>query len=440
MRLRSTVDRHLRARWLRPFRNAGILALGRGAQSVLSLLTIVLVTRVLGPEQFGVLILVHGLIVLTTQILRFQSWQAVLKYGAPALHINDVPGFHRVVFHAFGLDLSSAVLAFAILLVCSDTISSFAGIPETQVELTRLYAISVVFLILDACPTGILRLLDRHDLISWQSTVEPLIRCAGTLVLFVAGGTLEQFLLIWLMANVASKLVLFAFAHHALIARGLALDWQNLDSRCMSPVPGIWRFTLGTNIGSSLNVGDVQIGPLLAGGLLGASEAGLYRIAQQVSNAVAKPVSKLLVPAIYTDLSELAASGDHAARRIVVERSGLLAGIVATVVCAVIVFFGETLIGLLFGAAFIPAYAAVVWFAVAGVLTTFTFPLVPQLISSGHVRAVVQLRGLALSVYLACFYMLVPSFALTGAGITVMVHAVVTVGLSLLFTRLLIGR
>jgi len=440
MKLRAALDRHLRAGWLRPFRNAGILALGRGAQSVLSLLTIVLVTRVLGPEQFGVLILVHGLIVLTTQILRFQSWQAVLKYGAPALHVNDVAGFHRVVFHAFGLDVSSAVVAFATLLVCSEAISSFAGIPATQVELTRLYAVSVVFLILDACPTGILRLLDRHDLISWQSTVEPLIRCVGAIVLFLAGGTLEHFLLIWLVANVSSKLVLFAFAHQALVGRGLALDWENLDRRCLAPAPGIWRFTLGTNIGSSLNVGDVQIGPLLAGGLLGASEAGLYRIAQQVSNAVAKPVSKLLVPAIYTDLSVLIASGDHAARRTVVKRSGLLAGAIATAVCAVIVVFGENLIGLLFGAAFVPAYAAVVWFAAAGVLTTFTFPLVPQLISSGHVRAVIVLRGLALALYLACFYALVPSWVLTGAGITVMVHAIVTVCLSLLFTRVLIRR
>ncbi len=428
------------AAWLRPFRNAGILALGRGMQGVLSLAYVALASRALGPGAFGVLVLVHSTVLVAAQLVRFQSWQAVLKYGAPALLAADHAALHRVLLFALGLDVVSGALAGVVLVHAMPTLAAFVGIPDAVVPLATLYAMSVAFVILGAAPLGVLRLLDRHDLISWQTIVEPVVRCAGALFLFASDGLLAGFLMVWFVATALGKGALFVAASKALAARGLSLRHAALDRRCLAPAPGIWRFSAGTNLSSMLNLNDTQIGPLLAGNLLGAADAGLYRIAQQVANVVSKPVHKLLVPAIYTDMSQLTAAGDRRTRREVVARSGLVAGLAGIAIFALLAAFGADLLTLVFGEAYRAATGPMLWLSFAGVLATFAFPLAPLLMSGGKVRHVVIIRLAALVAYLIAFYLLVPVHALLGAGLAVNLHALLTVAGMAWCARELLGR
>ena len=401
----------------------------------MSLAYVVLASRALGAADFGVLILLHTLVQFTTQMLRFQSWQSILRYGADALQSQDVARLHRTLFFALGLDVSSALLALILLQAFLPQVVGFIGIPDSILGDARWYVCSVVFLIVGSAPLGVLRLLDRHDLISWQTTVEPLVRLIGAIILYVFEADLVQFLMLWFVATVSGRLMLFLLARRAMQTRGLSLLHSSLDKRVFAPEPGIWRFSLGTNIVSTLNLSDLQIGPLLIGNLLGLTEAGLYRIAQQVANSVIKPVNKLLVPAIYTDMTALTASGDHRLRQSLVNRSALLAGFAALSVFGILVLFGQMLIDGLFGSEYSGSYEAALWLTFAGVLAAFSFPAAPLLISTGRVGQVVIVRIAALAVYLGCFFTLVPQAGLRGAGLAVTLHAVVTLSLLLLFSR-----
>ena len=401
----------------------------------MSLGYVVLASRALGAADFGVLILLHTLVQFTTQLLRFQSWQAILRYGAEALQSQNITRLHRTVYFALGLDVFSALLALLLLQAFLPQVIGFVGIPDPVLGDARWYVCSAVFLIVGSAPLGVLRLLDRHDLISWQTTVEPLVRLIGAILLYVVEADLEQFLLLWFVATVCGRLMLFLLARQALRVRGLGLRRSSLDRRVLLPEPGIWRFSFGTNIVSTLNLSDLQIGPLLAGNLLGLTEAGLYRIAQQVANSVIKPVNKLLVPAIYSDMSSLTASGDHQLRRSLVDRSARVAGVAALAVFGMLVLFGQSLIVGLFGVEYAGAYEAALWFTFAGVMAAFGFPTAPLLISAGRVRDVVKVRVVALAVYLVSFYALVPDFGLRGAGIAVTFHAFLTLYLLIRYSR-----
>lgn len=432
---RRFVTRLLGSHWFNPFRNAGVLAVGRGAQGLMALIYVILASRALGAAEFGVLILLHTLVQFVTQLLRFQSWQAILRFGAEALRTADAARLHRTVFFASLLDVLSALLALTLLQIFLPQVLAFIGMPDSILADARWYVFSAVFLITGSAPLGVLRLLDRHDLISWQTIVEPLIRLIGSLVLSVVEADLLQFLQLWFLATIAGRLMLFLLARRALNLRALDLRLSSLDARVFAPEPGIWRFSIGTNLASSLNLSDLQIGPLLAGNLLGLSEAGLYRIAQQVSNVVIKPLNKLLVPAIYSDLSALTAAGNHRLRQSLVSRSALLAGAIAVLAFGVLAATGQPLIIALFGVEFSGSYEAALWFTSAGVLAAFTFPLAPLLISAGRVRDTVVTRLVALAVYLVSFYSLVPGLGLRGAGITVVAHAFITLCLLRYFAR-----
>ncbi len=411
--------------WLRPFRNASILGLGRGAQGLLSLLYIVLATRALGPAQFGMLTIIHSTVLVAAQVVRFQSWQAVMRFGAPALASSDDLRFCRVLNFALLLDVASAMLAAGVLWAAMPTLAAFVNLPLELVSAARWYGLSVAFIVLGAAPLGVLRLLDRHDIVAWQTVVEPLVRLITALLCFASGAELEYFLVGWALGTVLGKAMLFAGAAFALARRGVRIPPRVLGPRWWAPERGIWRFSFGTNLSSTLNLSDVQIGPLLVGGLLGASEAGLYRVAQQVANVISKPVSKLLAPAIYTDFSALAGDSGQRERRQLVMRAGGLAGALAAAIFAVLALGGEPILGLLFGDAFRDAYPVMLWLAASGVVTALTFPLAPLLITGGHVYAVVAVRLLALASYVAVFHVATPGHGLIGGGMAVVTHGLV---------------
>src|SRR5690606_30955669 len=102
--------------------------------------------------------------------------------------------------------------------------------------------------------------------------------------------------------------------------------------------------------------------------------------------------SKLLVPAIYTDMVRLTASGDRTTRRDVVRRGVLVAGLAALGVFLALVVGGKFFITVFVGADYVRVYGTMLWLAVAGFLAVIAFPFEPLLVSAGRVRATVITR------------------------------------------------
>src|SRR3546814_4975840 len=74
-----------------------VLLLGKTTQGLFAIVYTALAARALGLEAFGALVLLHGFIMAVADLARFQSWQIVLRYGAPALNAGDTSRFRRVL-------------------------------------------------------------------------------------------------------------------------------------------------------------------------------------------------------------------------------------------------------------------------------------------------------------------------------------------------------
>ena len=412
--------------WLRPFRNAGVLLMGRAMQGILSVAYVALAARALGVEGFGLLVLLHSLVLSVAQFSRFQTWQAVMKFGAEAVERRDSDFFRGLTVFAVRLDVASALVALAVLSFGMGTFAELLGLPEALLPQARVYAFLVVVMVLGSAPLGVLRLFDRHDLSSWQTIIEPLVRVVGAAFLFFNDGTLPDYIVVWFAASVASEIATWLMAIAVLRAHALVPSRAEFFGRGVRLPAGMWRFVIGTNINSTLNLGNAQLGILLAGWLLGPSGAGYYRIAKQFADVLIKPSSKLLVPAIYTDMAELTAKGDGATREHVVRRSVAVAGLAALGVFLVLVFFGKALITLLVGAEYTTVYATMLWLALAGLLAILAFPFEPLLVSAGRVRATVITRLSAIVVFFAAFYVLGSRYGLVGTGMATAINAGIT--------------
>src|ERR1700757_4522393 len=80
----------------RVFKNAGLLLGGRVTTGVLNLGILAISAHALGAEQFGLVVLVQTYAQTITAVATFQSWQAVIRYGAVALEKNDARAFHSL--------------------------------------------------------------------------------------------------------------------------------------------------------------------------------------------------------------------------------------------------------------------------------------------------------------------------------------------------------
>ncbi len=419
--------------WYRPLKNAGVLAIGRGAKGLLSLAYTALAARALGVEAFGMLVLLHGLIFTITELARFKSWQAVMKYGATYIENRDVNRLSHLLSFAFRLDLLSAAIALLVFNLGLETLSGFVGLPPTLNEIIHNYSLLVIFLALSSCPLGILRLLDRHDLISWHTVVEAVVRFIGAGLLFLLDGSLTMFVTVWFIATALSRLFV-GFAAFRLLGEFSFIPPADVFLASKLELPkGSWRFVMGTHLISSLNLNNTHLGVLLTGALLGPVAAGYYRVAHQFGNILSKPTTKLLVPAIYTDIVELTARRDTVKREIVVFRSIWVATATALGLFSLLVVAGEWLIGAIVGAEFTTSYPTMLALAAAGLLGVLVFPLEPLLISVGRIREVLVSRAIAMAAYLCALHSFVLAHGLIGAGMAALIAACVTSGLFWIF-------
>ncbi len=409
--------------------------MGKTAQGILSIAYMALAARSLGVTDFGMLIILNGLVVAVSEIARFDSWQVVLRYGTAPFEAGDRRGLHEVLNFTLLLDLIGSVLGLAVVLAGLMAAMNVFDVPGELEQPARIFSLSVVFLISTGGANGMLRLVDRFDLIAVQTTVAPVVRLVGTVGLFLAGGGLEAFLWLWLGATVAGRSVLHVMAWRQLYVRGLLKDFGvNLKSPLASN-GDVWRFAFGTSANATLAVVDKHAGMLGVGWLIGPAASGLYRVALHLADLLIKPNRAFLTPAIYPELARLTARDHVAARGQMVWRTLLVAGAASISVFIGLVLLGEWLILVVFGPGFEVAYGVMVFLALAGAINICTFPLEPLLVSIGRVRVTVITRVVSVLVYLVLLYLLVMQIGLTGAGVASCVYAAVRAVLLIWFAR-----
>ncbi len=393
--------------------NAGLLLGGRTVNALLSLAFMAIAARALGAAELGVLVLIQAFGQFLGEVVKFQSWQTILHYGARPAAEGRVKDFQRVLRFTLLLDLASTVLGIAVGVIGAIAFAGVLGWGQAEAPAAALFMFSIAFMV-SATPLGLLRLFDRFDVLAWQAGLISFIRVIGGGVAFLLGAGMEGFLLATALATFGSWLYLAGSAVIELRKRGLLTDfsWRGPLTEGM---PGAWRFAWNTNLATTLDVAFTHVATLIVGALVGPSQAAFWRVGRQVADALAKP-AKLLTPALYPELARLRAEDRHHAMWRLARNVGLLAGGVALVMLAASWLAGPALLKLVMGPAFEPAAAVMTWQVGAAVIGVFALPLEPMLISLGKPGAAVRVRLAVSAGFLAMLPFLVTTFGLIGAG------------------------
>ena len=406
--------------------NAALLIGGRSLNAPLSLAYLALSARALGVHDMGVVVLINAFALTVGQLVRFESWQAVLHYGARPLAEGRHNDFHRILRFSLVLDLLGAAAALTIGFLGVALASNLLGWPDEARGAGLAYLTMTVFMV-SATATGVLRLFGRFGVLAAQSTVSSAVRVAGCVVVMLAGGGFGAILAAWYAGTLVAFVVLAVAAWRELVRQGHA-GVLRVSGPLTAGFPGLWRFVWATNASSSLEQVFTQTSTLIVGAIVGPAQAALFRIARQFATAIAQP-AKLVVAALYPELAKLRAADDLRGLRRLALQVGLAGGIVATLIVGAAMLFGQPLLSLIMGAEFAAASGVLTLLVLSVAIEIWALPLEPMLVSLGRPGAAVRVRIAVSILYVAALFPLVRTFGLAGAGAA-------TVGASLL---LLVG-
>ncbi len=399
----------------RVFKNFGLLLSGRGVDGILSLGTLALMGHGLTPEQFGTVVLVQTFALIARGLMTIQPWAAVIHFGSGALQREDEAEFKRLIAYTALIDLVGGMGAAILGILVASTVGEYLNWDSNTVRYAQIYSSALVVAI-EATPKGILRLFDRYDLLSLQGIIRPILRIIGVTIAFLNDAPVLGYLAAWYLSNLAHYLTLMLIARNEMRKRVSGRLFIGFDpARVHRDCPSLWRYMIIVYGQKLLDLVQRRIATLLAGVLFGTAAAGLYKVAWDLSNVLAKPVL-MLRQSILPDLARLWHDQDHAFRRLTF-RSGFIAGSVSALIFAVIVFAGRPLIGLVMGSAYVDAAPLLTLLVLAGTIDLYGFALRPAGYAMGRPGVIVAINTAAMFIYCVLFYALTSRFGLLAPGL-----------------------
>ncbi|WDI30223.1 lipopolysaccharide biosynthesis protein [Hyphococcus flavus] len=413
----------------RILRNARALLSGKALGGILSLAYLAIAARGLGPEGMGALVLAHAYAMVIAGVARFQSWQAVIRFGAPMVRDGDDQRFRGLLRYTIRLDLISGVVSVIAALAIAPFAARAFGWSEDIRGLITAYCFATPFLIA-ATPTGVLRLYDKFKLLGWQLALMPTVRFVGAIILWLTGAGLSAFLIVWIAS---------VFVHGASL---WWLGWRELVRREQRPrlfgkaeraADKAWLpFMIKTNLSSSIELMHNNVPVLIVGAVLGGAPAGFLKLAYNLTNLLAQPIT-LFNQATYPELSRIEAeSGPAAMVKVALRSIASAAAIIAPIVLLYFLFRRDLAVAV-GGEAFLPAAPLIALMAAAQIFHIAALGLESAVLARG--RAGWALTGQATG---ALAHLAFLSVALASLGVIAAPPAIMT-GWSVLIAVLVVA-
>jgi O-antigen/teichoic acid export membrane protein len=408
-------DQHFRSL----LKNSSYLGVSKIVAALCGVATLAFAGRGLGVIMFGTLILITSYVKAVSGIAKFQSWQLIVRYGGHGVAHGDAEHFKVATGFAFALDAVSGIGGLIIGAALLPFIASWVGIEPQYLWLGMLYC-TVLPVMSAATPDGVLRVLDRFDLISWSGTLMPILRAVLAAAAFATGASFAVYVTIWFVTDLIGNLYPWYLAWREL-RRNRLLEGIRPTLR-PAVLAGAWRFAIEVNLTTSVQALWGPIGRLVVGGLLGPAGAALFRVASTLADSAAKPAD-LLGKAFYPEIIRMDLTSNKPWKLML--RGTALISAVAVLAILLMLIGGKPLMALIFGKAFLGAYAPLVILMAIPFIGIFSFPLTPMLYALGRSDAPLKAKLLGSAIFFVTIAPLSLAWDVVGAAIALVLANVV---------------
>jgi O-antigen/teichoic acid export membrane protein len=385
----------------------------------LGFLQMVVVARVLGPRDYGLLALVMTYPATVNQVLDSRAWEAATNYLVRYRAEADLVKAAALAKLCYIIDAVTGLLALLLVTVTSPWAARVLLKDEALAGLLVAFGLTL----LAGAPTGtsmvLLRVSGRFRAVALQNTISAVVRFVAVLTALFLVGTVQSVVWAYVAATAASAVVALwsgASGARSLGLGGLGRIFAAPLGPLRSDLRGITRFLSVTNVNGLLKVAQRQGDVLLVGYLLGPASAGFVRLARSFSDILNLPVAPVY-EASYPAFASLWRHGrigelTRLARRVTMSSTVLgLAG------ACVLVVGADLIVRLTAGPQYAPAVLPLQIFAVAMGIAVSTSIWHPLLLAVGRPERSLLAMATGVVVQLVILLLGLPSLGIVAAGL-----------------------
>lgn len=393
--------------------NTGVVFAGNIIASAFSLVTLLILSRTLGPETFGVLSLVTSITLLLVSLTDFGIAVGFSKFVTPMEDKSSKKGlsFFRVVFWMEIL-LGFATILFGFILL--DPISHWLGVAEIKGPLILGFVIGGVLSFYTYIPI-VLQALQKFWTIAMFNIFSNFLKLAIISTLFLTGLlTLWNTLYVNLFTAFAATLIGLLVIPKFFISK---IDWSE-DPRSLKE---LFSFTKWLAISYCLNAVAARMDILFLSHFRSSTEIGHYALAFQLSSSfplLLGAVSTVLIPKVNT-LKTSDQLGQYILKSV---KSSIL--VIPLVLIGIMV--SPAIIELLFGAKFTNSIPIFQILLINYLLILIINPVSFVMYALNKQKILTIINTISLVILFAVQIYLIPLFGGIGAALSLLINTIIS--------------
>ena len=358
------------------------VAIGKLASSFAGLITLGLLAHHLGPGPFGIIAVLRAVVAVVDQYANFNTWQAIIKYGADAIAQDRPRDVDRIIKLATLIDIASAALGALALVGLAFVIPAAFGWTMHEAWLVLLYAVTLVTRV-SGTSDGIFRICDAYRLQAIATSVASVIMTAAVAIAVVMHASFDGCVVALVIGEVIGNLVI-TIAGYWVARHGGYGAWPRATlTGIRTTFPGIVRFLVATNAQLTIKKTHTELDTFVVGSMLGKLPSGWFRVVKQLGSMPGKifmPFEQVL----FTELARASASGDYSGFARMLRRFSGIVGGGSLVLWAISSVAAVPVIRIVAGDAFIDAAPAFRWYMFAVALVVANAPVQRAMIALGR--------------------------------------------------------
>lgn len=415
------------------FMNASWLFGGKTASGIFSAIQTVVIARILGVSDYGLLSLILAYVAVLNMFFDLKVWETATKYIGTYWEKGEHDKARSMIKLSYILDIGSGVVAFIIAILSAKLISTYIiHSPEAYVFIW-IYSISLFVDTANSTSDAILRVFDRFKNIAFINSFQKFFRLIVVVALLYSGlgikGVLYGFILASFVGfSVRMWLVMKTLKHNDL------QGWLSADiSLIRDQWKGIAWFLGNTSFIATLKTGNERyLGILILGYFVGKDAVAFYKIASSIASVVNRIVDPIY-EAIYPELVKLASSNAIEDFKNIIKSTTKSLVLIIIPIGVIIIIFAEPIISLVFGKDYVPATNALRILAAAVLIVRCTFWINPALLSMGRPGLRTIMGVISTFIYLVLMFLLVPGYSYMGAAFAFLGYSIVRSSLAFKF-------
>lgn len=395
--------------------NIGHLLSGNMLNAAVMLVSASIAARSLGPHAYGIMVLVISFCRTVERVVRFESWQPLIKYAAQPGTADDKNRLSQLYLYGLILDVGAATLAGAAAVLIALAVGPWFGLSLENTALIGIYSLTILFNI-SGMPTAALRFSGHFRTIAYSQLFSNILRVGLAIVCGWYGWGVMAFICVWTAAQIVGSLLFLFLGFRSLAIQQIPSPFTASVRSLRGSFPGFLSFAWSSNLSMTLRTISQEADSLLVGAFLGPAAAGYYYIARRLAN-VSQQVGGQIQAVIYPDVARMWAQGKVRQFRATTLQVQVVMGLFGLLMLAMGAVFGEWIIRLGPGSAYVDAYPLLLTQLVAVILIMHGAPSRSALLAMGQHRQVLLIAVGSLTLFLIVACTLIPLLGPIGANI-----------------------